>query len=164
MTAGFNWRALLGFELCWFALVYFQQLAVLPVLVYVLYGLSQLTKVARAAVLLIMLTGVVVDTILLQLAIIQFTVSSWIPFWFIVLWAVFALAAVEFMAKVLVRPWLAAVLGASGGPLSYWMGAALSNNALQFPLGIYSVIALIPVWAVIAIALGQSRRFYVKAC
>lgn len=160
---GFNWRALLGFELCWFALVYFQQLAVLPVLAYLVYGLWQLDKAGRIAVLLILPAGIGIDTLLLQLNVIQFSGSTLLPFWFVLLWAVFALAAVEFMAKVLTKPWLAAILGASGGPLSYWGGAALSGGALQFPLQLYSAAVLIVVWALIAIALGQSRRWYVKA-
>jgi hypothetical protein len=160
---GFNWRALLGFELCWFALVYFQQLAVLPVLAYLVYGLWQLDKAGRIAVLLILPAGLGIDTLLLQLNVIQFSGSTLLPFWFVLLWAVFALAAVEFMAKVLTKPWLAAILGASGGPLSYWGGAALSGGALQFPLQLYSAAVLIVVWALIAIALGQSRSWYVKA-
>lgn len=159
----FNWRALLGFELCWFALVYFQQLAVLPVLAYLIYGLLQLYQVQRVAVVLILLVGVGIDTLLLRLDVIQFSADVVLPLWFVLLWAVFALAAVEFMAKVLTNPWLAAILGASGGPLSYWSGAALSGGALYFPLQLYSVIVLMLVWALIAIALGQCRRWYVKA-
>jgi hypothetical protein len=160
---GFNWRALLGFELCWFALVYFQQPALLPVLAYVVYGLWQLDKAGRVAVLLILLSGIGIDTLLLRLNVIQFSGDALLPLWFVLLWAAFALAAVEFMAKVLTKPWLAAILGASGGPLSYWGGAALSGGALQFPLQLYSAVVLIVVWALIAIALGQSRRWYVKA-
>ena len=160
---GFNWRALVGFELCWFALVYFQQQAVLPVLAYVGYGLWQLNKAGRVAVLLILLAGIGIDTLLLRLNVIQFSSGALLPVWFVLLWAVFALAAVEFMAKVLTKPWLAAILGGSGGPLSYWGGAALSGGALQFPLQLYSALVLVVVWAFIAIALGQSRRWYVKA-
>ncbi|WP_215397265.1 DUF2878 domain-containing protein [Rheinheimera oceanensis] len=162
-TQGFNWRALVGFELCWFALVYFQQQAVLPVSAYLLYGLWQMDKAGRIAVLLILLAGIGIDTLLLRLSVIQFSGDALLPLWFVLLWAVFALAAVEFMAKVLTKPWLAAILGASGGPLSYWGGAALSGGVLQFPLQFYSALVLIVVWALIAVALGQSRRWYVKA-
>jgi hypothetical protein len=160
---GFNWRALVGFELCWFALVYWQQHAVLPVLAYLVYGLWQLDKAGRIAVLLILLAGIGIDTLLLRLDVILFSGDALLPLWFVLLWAVFALAAVEFMAKVLTKPWLAVILGASGGPLSYWGGAALSGGALQFPLQLYSALVLIVVWVLIAIALGQSRRWYVKA-
>jgi hypothetical protein len=114
-------------------------------------------------VLITLSAGVVVDTSLVQLNVLQFSGGNLLPLWFVLLWAVFALAAVEFMAKVLTKPWLAALLGASGGPLSYWGGAALSGGAMQFPLPLYSAVVLIVVWALIAIALGQSRRWYVKA-
>lgn len=159
----FNWRALTGFELCWLALVYWQQLAVIPVLLYWCYGIWRLSKAGRIAVLVTLIAGVVVDTLLVQLNVLQFSSGSLLPLWFVLLWAVFALAAVEFMAKVLTKPWLAALLGASGGPLSYWGGAALSGGAMQFPLQLWSAVILVVVWALIAIALGQSRRWYVKA-
>lgn len=162
-TKGFNWRALVGFELCWLALVYFQQPAVIPVLAYLIYGLWQLDKAGRIAVILILLAGTGIDTLLLRLNVIQFSGDAFLPLWFVLLWAVFALATVEFMAKVMTKPGIAAILGACGGPLSYWGGAALSGGILQFPLQLYSAAILIVVWALIAIALGQSRRWYVKA-
>ena len=160
---GFNWRALIGFELCWFALVYWQAQAMLPVLLYWLYGFWRLGRAERVAVLLILLAGVLLDSVLIAVDVLNFNGSSLLPLWFVLLWAVFALAAVEFMAKVLTKPWLAAILGASGGPLSYWGGAALSGGAMQFPLQLWSAVILVVVWALIAIALGQSRRWYVKA-
>lgn len=161
-TATFNWRALLGFELCWFALVFWQSWALLPVLLYWLYGCWQLSKAQRSAVLFILLAGVVMDTMLVHFNVMQFSDSRFMPIWFVLLWAVFALAVVEFMAKVLSRPWLAAILGASGGPLSYWGGAALSGGVLQFPLQIYSAMVLVAVWALFAVLLGVSRRWYVE--
>ncbi|NRQ41315.1 DUF2878 family protein [Rheinheimera sp. YQF-2] len=159
----FNWRALIGFELCWLALVYWQQLAIIPVLLYWCYGMWRLSTAGRIAVLVTLSAGVVLDTLLVQLNVLQFSSGGLLPLWFVLLWAVFALAAVEFMAKVLTKPWLAALLGAGGGPLSYWGGAALSGGAMQFPMPLYSAAVLIAVWALIAIALGQSRRWYVKA-
>lgn len=160
---GFHWRALIGFELCWFALVVWQNLAMLPVLLYWLYGFWRLNRHERVAVLLIVLVGVALDNALIAAGVLSFTASQMLPLWFVLLWGVFALAAVEFMAKLLTKPWLAALLGASGGPLSYWGGAALSGGVLQFPSPLYSAIVLIIAWALLAIALGQSRRFYVKA-
>ena len=157
----FNWRALIGFELCWFALVYWQHLAAMPVLLYWLYGVWRLGKSERIAVLVILLAGVAMDTLLSMLDVLNFNGSSLMPLWFVVLWAVFALAAVEFMAKVLSKPWLAALLGASGGPLSYWGGAALSGGVLQFPSPLFSITVLVIAWALFAVALGQSRRWYV---
>ncbi|GAB58078.1 DUF2878 domain-containing protein [Rheinheimera nanhaiensis] len=159
----FNWRALIGFELCWFALVFWQSLAMVPVLLYWLYGFWRLNRRERVAVLLIMLVGLALDSALVAAGVLSFSASPSLPLWFVLLWGVFALAAVEFMAKLLTKPWLAALLGGSGGPLSYWGGAALSGGVLQFPSPLYAVIVLVIAWALLAIALGQSRRFYVKA-
>ena len=167
-ATGFNWRALIGFQLCRFALVFNQNLVLLPVGIYWLYGCWRLTARQRLAVLLISAAGLAIDALLTHSNILQFRTEEafsllGMPLWFVALWAIFALAAVEFMARVLTSPWVAAALGASGGPLSYYSGAALSGGALQFPSGIWSAICLILVWACIAVLLGQSRRLYVEA-
>jgi len=157
------WRALLGFQICWFALVCWQYQAVVPVMLYLSYGLWRLQRKRRLAVILTATAGVCIDVLLLQLNVLQFAGTTVMPLWFVLLWVLFALAAVEFMAVWLTRPWLAAVLGASGGPVSYWGGAALSGGALQFPLGMVSLGVLTIIWAMLAIALGHSRRWYVNA-
>lgn len=60
----FHWRAMAGFQLGWFLLVYFQHSAILPVLVYWLFALLRLpTHRHRFMVLLIMLCGLVIDGI-----------------------------------------------------------------------------------------------------
>ncbi|MDP5136272.1 DUF2878 domain-containing protein [Rheinheimera baltica] len=159
----FHWRAFIGFQLSWFALIGWQYIAMLPVVGYFIYAMFKLTSKARIAVGGILLLGVSVDVILLLTGVLQFGGSMLMPSWFVLLWAMFALASVEFMASVLTRPWVAAVLGGIGGPMSYWGGAKLSGGLLQFPLAEYSAIVLVVVWAAIAIALGQSRRFYAPA-
>jgi len=158
----FHWRAFIGFQLSWFALIYFQQLAVLPVAIYLIFGLYQLNTAGRIVVLITLVGGIALDSVLLMLNVLQFSGSEWLPLWFLLLWALFALAAVEFMTKLLVRPWVAVLLGGIGGPLSYWSGAALSDGILQFPLGIYSACVLVLAWSVIAVVLGQTRRFYAQ--
>lgn len=82
------------------------------------------------------------------------------PPWFVMLWAIFALAAVEFMADLLVKPRWAMLFGAVGGPVSYLSGAALSDGALQPAAGLWPWLLLALLWAVIAIGLGQSRGWY----
>ena len=157
------WRAIIGFELCWFALVWYQQLAIWPVVLYLGYGLWQLNSKARTAVCIIFALGVSLDWLLVQAGVLWFSGPTALPLWFVAIWAVFALAAVEFMAACLKQPALALVLGAIGGPLSYWGGSALSGGMLQFPLGAMSIMVLVVVWALLALLLGQSRRWYVKA-
>lgn len=157
-----NWRAIIGFELCWFLLVYFQQLMFWPVLVYWLYAMWRLAnKKARVAVLLTAVTGIVVDSVLVATDVMSFAQLGWMPLWFVMLWLLFALVVVEVMSAFLTKPLLAFVLGAVGGPLSYWGGAALSGGILQFPMGMLSYAILFMVWGVLAILFGYSRRGYV---
>lgn len=160
---GIHWRSIIGFELAWLALVYFQTLAIAPALAYLLYGLYILPNRARVAVLLITLAGLAVDAILVSVQVISFSDTGLLPGWFLLIWAVFALAAVETMAGFLRPWWLGFLLGASGGPLSYLGGAALSGGVLQFPLAGWSFVVLVVIWGVIGVILGYSRRFYAQA-
>ncbi|CAM3852520.1 DUF2878 domain-containing protein [Rheinheimera salexigens] len=155
-----NWRAVIGFEICWLALAYWQQTVLIPVLMYWLYGMSQLNNKSRLAVLNVIGAGLLIDSALVTAGVIGFSDNIWLPLWFILLWAVFALAAVEVMAAMLTKPWLAALLGGIGGPVSYIAGAGLSGGILQFYYGQWSYLILSIVWALIAIALGCSRRWY----
>jgi hypothetical protein len=159
---GIHWRSIIGFELAWLALVYFQSLAIVPALAYLLYGLYRLPNRPRLAVLIIATTGIALDTLLVSLQIISFSETLLLPGWFLLIWLLFALAAVETMAGFLRPWWLGMLLGAIGGPLSYLGGAALSGGVLQFPLASGSFVILVAVWAVIGVLLGYSRRFYAQ--
>lgn len=157
-----NWRAIIGFELCWFLLVYFQQLAFWPVMVYLLYGLSRLVgNKRRIAVVIIALSGIVIDTALIQFEVLSFALRDSLPLWFWLLWGIFALAVVELLADFLQKVWLAFLLGAVGGPLSYIGGAALSGGVLSFPAGYLSFAILAVIWGSLAVIYGYSRRWYV---
>jgi hypothetical protein len=159
---GIHWRSIVGFELAWLALVYFQNLAILPAIAYAAYGIYQLPVRARLAVVLIAASGIVIDTALVSMNVISFSGSLLLPAWFMLIWVLFALAAVETMAGFLRPWWLGFLLGASGGPLSYLGGAALSGGALQFPLASGSFVVLVIVWGLLGVALGYSRRFYAQ--
>jgi hypothetical protein len=54
------------------------------------------------------------------------------PAWLLALWASFGLTIVPLFGWLQARPWLAAALGAVGGPLSYW-AAARGWHAVRFP-------------------------------
>ncbi|MDX1536581.1 DUF2878 domain-containing protein [Arsukibacterium sp.] len=159
---GIHWRSIIGFELAWLALVYFQSLAIVPALAYLLYGLYRLPNRPRLAVMIIAATGIVTDTLLVSLQVISFSETMLLPGWFLLIWLLFALAAVETMAGFLRPWWLGMLLGATGGPLSYLGGAALSGGILQFPLASWSFVVLVAVWGVIGVILGYSRRFYAQ--
>lgn len=53
------------------------------------------------------------------------------PAWILALWCAFALVVVPLLGYLHRRPWLAAALGAVGGPLAY-LGAASGWDALRF--------------------------------
>lgn len=155
-----NWRAIIGFELSWLALAYWQHWALIPVMLYWLFGMLQLTTKEKLAVLVVLGCGLVIDSALMLTGVLVFPASFWLPVWFVALWAIFALAAIEVMSAMLTKRWLAAGLGAIGGPVSYIAGASISQGALQFNYGYISYFILAIVWAFIAIGLGFSRRFY----
>lgn len=157
----FPWRAVIGFEVSWFLLVFFQQLATFPVLVYLLFGIWQLTsRRQQLAVVMLAGAGIAIDTVLVTFNVISFAQTAWLPVWFLVLWGIFSLALVEVMSRFLTRAWLAFLLGAIGGPLSYIGGAALSDGVLQFPLATVSYAVLVLVWGMLAVGFGYSRRWY----
>ncbi len=156
-----SWRALIGFELAWFLLVYFQQPAFWPVLAYLLYGLWQLpTSKARLAVAAFALLGIALDSLLVSSGILRFAELGWLPLWYLLLWGVFALAMVEVMSQFLTDWRLAFALGAVGGPMSYIGGAALSNGIMTFPAGLWSYIVLAVCWGGLAVLFGYTRRWY----
>ena len=159
---GIHWRSIVGFELAWLALVYFQSLAIVPAIAYGMYGIYCLPVRARMAVLFIGLAGVATDTLLMTMNVISFSGNTLLPVWFMLIWVLFALAAVETMACFLRPWWLGFILGATGGPLSYLGGAALSGGVLQFPLAHWSFVVLVLVWGSLGVALGYSRRFYAQ--
>lgn len=155
------WRALIGFELCWFLLVFFQQLLIWPILAYLFYGLWQLPSgKAQLAVLLTAVFGIAIDSLLVFAGILSFAQLAWLPLWFLLLWGIFALALVEVMSRFLTKPWLAFVLSAVGGPLSYIGGAALSDGIMSFPAGFWSYAVLALVWGLLGVIFGYSRRWY----
>ena len=67
------------------------------------------------------------------------------PAWLLALWASFGLTIVPLFGWLRRRTWLAAALGALGGPLSYW-AAGRGFGAVHFPAK--------PLWALGALALG----------
>lgn len=155
------WRALIGFELCWFLLVFFQQLVFWPVLAYLLYGLWRLTSSrARIAVLLTAALGIAIDSLLVMTGVLSFAQLAWLPLWFLLLWGIFSLALVEVMNRFLTKPGLAFLLAGVGGPLSYIGGAALSDGVMSFPAGLWSYAVLALIWGSLGVIFGYSRRWY----
>jgi hypothetical protein len=79
--------------------------------------------------------GAVLETFWVRSGLIHYS-AAWplasAPAWLLALWASFGLTIRPLFGWLETRPWLAAVLGAAGGPLSYW-AASRGWHAVIFP-------------------------------
>ena len=154
-----NWPVLIGFKLSWFALVLFQNLLLVPVLLFLLWGLWRCSQPERLAWLVLALVGIAMDSLLQYSGVLSFTASAWLPFWLLVLWLAFSLVVVKVFSVYLKNYWLAALVAAVSGPMAYLGGAALSGQ-MQVSSAIEAYIALAFCWACYGVLCGWSRKFY----
>lgn len=130
----------IAFKLCWFALICWQYLLIVPVVLYWCFAMFRLQHRARIAVVVLTLTGLALDSVLIASGWLTFTGSAFLPMWMVALWACFALMLVQVLADLLRNPWLAALFGAVGGPLAYWGGSILGGQMLYQPVLELSVL------------------------
>ncbi|WP_095099896.1 DUF2878 domain-containing protein [Pseudomonas sp. Irchel 3A5] len=92
--------------------------------------------------------GTVLDSALMMLGVFDFgTQGVLIPLWLILLWAVLGTTLRHCLAWTAKPWWRASVLGAIGGPMSYYAGSQLAD--VHLPLGLWPSMALLAVlWAV----------------
>lgn len=82
------------------------------------------------------------------------------PAWLLALWVAFALTIVPLLGYLHARPWLAAMLGALGGPLAY-LGAARGWHALTIAAPTWhALVALAAGWAVATPVLTSLARHW----
>ncbi|SDX26612.1 Protein of unknown function [Pseudomonas syringae] len=93
------------------------------------------------------LVGVLLDSVLMTLGVFDFGISGYVlPLWLALLWAVMATTLNHCLAWTARPLWRAAVLGAIGGPMSYYAGSQLAQ--VHLPLGVWpSMLLLGLVWA-----------------
>ncbi|OEC38466.1 hypothetical protein A7D27_21890 [Pseudomonas sp. 1D4] len=143
----------LAFQGGWFACVFASQhplLLLVPLgalalhLSLVAHWRQELPLVAAVALL-----GAALDSLLLNLGLFDFAGESrWAPLWLILLWALLATTLRHCLAWSARPLWLSALLGALGGPLSYYAGARLADVGL--PLGQVTSLALLAaIWALV---------------
>lgn len=149
------WVTLAAYELVWFAAVIGagRGLAWPGVAGTLLFAAWRLTTSAHRATELkliatALLLGFILETLWVRLGLIRYA-APWPmpshPAWLLALWAAFALTVVPLFGYLHARPWLAAALGAVGGPLAY-LGAARGWHAVLMPA---------PKWpSLLALALG----------
>ena len=86
------------------------------------------------------------------------------PAWLLALWVAFALTVVPLFGYLHARPWLAAALGAIGGPLAY-LGAARGWHALAMATPAWhALLALAAGWALATpLLVSLARRWLLRS-
>lgn len=87
--------------------------------------------------------GAVFEVMLLGLGLIEYRLMpapGWVPLWILMLWAGFALNLNHCLVWLQGRWWLAAGLGAFGGPASVLVGASL--GAATLPAGVLPLVVV----------------------
>ena len=111
------------------------RLGVLAAALFALWRLA--VSPARALELRLLLAalgiGLLLESVWVGSGLLDYAAWPWAgpPAWILALWCAFALVVVPLLGYLHRRPWLAAVLGAVGGPLAY-LGAASGWDALRF--------------------------------
>ena len=138
------------FQLGWFACVLggnslWLLLAGGALLAHLLWVSRSLAQVRLIAVVCVL--GSTVDGLLLNAGVFAFKQAGvLIPFWLVLLWALLAITLNHCLAWTAKPLWRAILLGAIGGPLSYYAGQRL--GAVQFPLGLWpTLLGLSLLWA-----------------
>nr|WP_283101132.1 DUF2878 domain-containing protein [Pseudomonas sp. MWU13-2517] len=99
------------------------------------------------AILAVALLGIVIDTFLRTFGVFHFVYPGpLIPFWLMLLWALLATTLRHCLAWSAQPWWRASLLGAIGGPLSYYAGSQLAG--VRFGYGTpLTLIGLALLWA-----------------
>lgn len=132
-------------------------LLALAVLVIHLRWISSWAQDGRL-VLSVVIIGTAVDSVLHGLGVFEFKdLSPLIPLWLMLLWALFA-TTLRHCLRWSARPWwLASLLGAAGGALSYGADGRLAG--VQFPFGeLPTLIGIALLWALLFPLLHQLSR------
>jgi len=105
--------------------------------------------------------GLVFDSALLSTGWVSYPsgmLSAYVaPYWILAMWALFATTLNGCLRWIKRSVWLAAVLGAIGGPLSYLAGARLGGIELIDPVPALVALALIWAFAMSALVLAARR-------
>jgi hypothetical protein len=128
-------------------------------------------RVADGKLLLIAIVlGGIVDTLFVQLGLMQFNASvpssAVAPVWILLLWAGFALTLNHSMSYFQTRFWPALVFGLLGGPLAYYVAKNIwkAVNFLQSDVIVYGALAF--AWAVMTpllLKIGSNLRQHNRA-
>jgi hypothetical protein len=109
-----------------------------------------------ALIISVILAGTALDTLLRAAGVFQFSEPGpLIPFWLMLLWGLLATTLRHCLAWSARPWWRAALLGAVGGPLSYYAGSQLAG--VQFGYGLGPTMAgLAVLWTVVFSLLARA--------
>ena len=108
----------------------------------------------------IAVTGFIVDNTLSALGVLTFQSPSLLftPLWMVCIWVLFAMTLNHSLGWLKNRLWLASVLGAISGPMSYLAGSKLANVALSTP-PTFSLLSISACWAILLPAFFALIRY-----
>jgi hypothetical protein len=136
------WLSLIGYQLVWFsAVIGAARGAAWPgILGLLVYAACQLAAARHYKTDLSLMASAITMGLLFDSALIHAGFANYAaawpfaaiaPAWILALWAGFSLTFTQSLAYLQTRLWLAALLGAAGGPLAYW-GAARGWHVVIF--------------------------------
>jgi hypothetical protein len=115
---------------------------------------------------LALLIGAALETCWVRTGLIRYA-AAWplesAPAWLLALWASFGLTIVPLFGHLHSRPWLAAALGAVGGPASYWAAARGWHAVIFPPRPLPTLLALSLGWAAALPMLTTLARRWLSA-
>lgn len=115
------------------------------------FGVSKTRAVEARLVIVALALGLFFDAALVWTSVATYTAgwpSPQAPLWLTLLWLAFALTIVPLFGHLHQRPWLAALLGAIGGPVAY-LGAARGWHVVAFQPPAWHALGLLTIeWAI----------------
>lgn len=149
------------FQIGWFACVlggssYWLLIAIAVLAIHLLWTSSW--QAEGPLIISVALIGTLVDSLLLTCGVFSFdTGGPLIPLWLSVLWAVLATTLNHCLDWTAKPWWRASLLGAIGGPMSYYAGSKMAG--VHLPLGLWpSMVVLGIVWAVLFLLLQRLAK------
>jgi hypothetical protein len=153
MISWFNLANFVGFQLLWFSLIVFGNQALYLFLILIglhLYFLKRPLK-ELTLILIVASLGALADSVLAIFGVFIFTPIAHIlpiPLWLLALWVAFAATLNHSLSYLQQRPFIAAVVGAIGGPMSYFAGTQLGGIRFGLDSGVTWFI-LASLWLVL---------------
>lgn len=142
------WFNLLLFKVSWFGLVIFQNsfVAISLFLLGIHFLITADHKKELLAVITIASIGIAVDYILAYSGVFVFSNTSFIPFWLICLWLIFATTIANTLAFLSEKPLYQMLVGGTFAPLSYLAGAQMGSVSFGYSTT-ETYLILAAIWA-----------------